>query len=150
MYGSAGEAAKDARTWWRFLRGDDTSFALHCQMSVQSFEYIHSCSSVARPVRAGQQLQGAPAVSDRVVPGDSASVLEAQDPLQTHLLTHDTIGDFRLLSRHLEAAIEAWKEVSKHAVGVVDSGCARKPELSNEPVLERSRGTLHPTLGLGR
>ena len=97
MYGSASEAPKDARAWWRLLRGDDAFFVLHFQPSVRSLKYIHHCSGVAWPVRAWQQLQGAPAVSDRVVPGDSTPVLEAQDPLQTHPFVYGSIGDFRLL-----------------------------------------------------
>ena len=56
MYGSANEAPKDARAWWRLLRGDDTFFVLHFQPSVRSLKYIHHCSGVAWPVRAGQQL----------------------------------------------------------------------------------------------
>ena len=127
MCGSPGEAPKDTRTRRRFLRWDVAPLVLHCQPSVQSLKHIHGCSGVARPVRAGQQLQGAPAVSDRVVPGYSAPVLESQDPLQAHLLVYDTIGDFRLPRRHLEAAVEAWKEALQHAVRIVDGDCARKP-----------------------
>ena len=130
------------------MGGDDAAFVLHCQMSVQSLEYVHGCSGVGRPVRAGQQLQGVPAVSDRVVPGDSAPVLEARDPLQAHLLVYGTIGDFRLPRRHTEAAVEAWKEALQHTVRIVDGDCARKPQLRNEPVLERSRGAFYTTLGL--
>ena len=84
------------------------SFVLHRQAIVQSFKHIHRRSGVGRPVLAGQQLKGAPAVSDRVVPGDSAPVFEAQDLLQTHPFVHCAIGDFRLLRRHLEAVVEAW------------------------------------------
>ena len=127
MCGSPGEALKDTRTRRRFLRWDAAPLVLHVQATVQSFKHIHSCSGVGRPVRTGQQLQGAPAVSDRVVPGDSAPVLKAQDPLQAHLLVYGTIGDFRLPRRHLEAAVEAWKEALQHAVRIVDGDCARKP-----------------------
>ena len=101
------KSRKDTRTRRRFLRWDVAPLVLHRQAIVQSFKHIHSCSGIGRPVRAGQQLQGAPAVSDRVVPGDSAPVLEAQDPLQTHPFVHCAIGDFRLLRGHLEAFVEA-------------------------------------------
>ena len=150
MCGSPCEAAKYARTWRRFLRRDVAPLVLHRQAIVQSFKHIHSCSGIGRPVRAGQQLQGAPAVSDRVVPGDSAPVLEAQDPLQTHPFVHCAIGDFRLLRGHLEAFVEAWKEVLQHSVGVIDGSRTRKSEFADEPVLERSCGAFHSTLRLRR
>ena len=92
MRGSLGEVAQDIRTWRGLLRGDDAVFELHCQPSVQSLKHLHGCTGAGRSIRAGQQLKAAPAVSDRVVPGDSAPVLEAQDPLQAHLLVYGAIG----------------------------------------------------------
>ena len=84
---------------------------LNFQATVQPLQHIDDCSGVARSVRARQQLQGAPAVSDSVVSGDSAPVLEAQDPLETHRSFHGTVGDFQHLCRYLEAAVEPWKKV---------------------------------------
>ena len=148
MYGSPSEAAQDARAWRCLLGGDNASFVLHFQTTVQSFNNIHDCSGVSRPVRTQQQLQGVPAVSDCVVSGNSSPVLEAQDPLQTHSFVHGAIGDFQLLRRYLEAAVEAWQELIQNNVGIIDGGPARKPDLCNKSVLERSRGALHSPLGL--
>ena len=120
--GPPGEVAKDAGTWWCLLGGDVPSLVLHFQVPVQALKYIYDCTGVARPVRSGQQLQSTPAISDSVVPGDSASVIEAQHLLQVDSV-HWSIGGFRLLGRHLEAAVEAWKKVLQHTICIIDGDC---------------------------
>ena len=101
--------AKHTRTWRCLLGGDVPSLMLHFQAPVQSLKYIFDCTGVAGPVRTGQQMESTPAISESVVPGDSASVFETQHFLQRESI-HLSIGGFRLLGRHLEAAVEAWQE----------------------------------------
>ena len=50
----------------------------------------------------------------------------------------------------LEALVESWQELLQSAVGFPDAAGACQPEFGYQSVLERSRRSLHPTLGLGR
>ena len=67
---------------WRALAGDDLTLMAHLEPAVGAFQHFHSRASVAGPLGARQQLQGAPSVLDRVVPSHFAGVLEAKDLIQ--------------------------------------------------------------------
>ena len=62
--------------------GNDLALVAHLESAVGVFEDFHLDTGVAGTLCAGQQLQGAPLVLDRVVPAHLAGVLEADDLVQ--------------------------------------------------------------------
>ena len=42
------------------------------------------------------------------------------------------------------------QELLQHGLGLFNRGCSGQPEFRDQPVLEGSRGTFHPSFGLGR
>ena len=62
--------------------GDHLPAVLDHELAVALLQDLHLDTCVAGPFLAREQLQGAPLVFDRVVPGHLTQVLEAQDPLQ--------------------------------------------------------------------
>ena len=52
---------------WRLSARDDVSLVTHLEAPVHVFEDLHLHARVARTLRAGQQLEGAPLVLDRVI-----------------------------------------------------------------------------------
>ena len=55
-----------------------------------------------------------------------------------------------MLRGNPESLVEPWQELLQHPVGFPDAAGAGQPEFSYQPVLERSRRSLHAALGLGR
>ena len=86
----------------------------------------------------------------RVVPSHPPAVLEAQDLFQAQLRVQRPECRLRVLRGNPEAPVEPWQELLQHPVGFHDAVGAGQPEFSCQPVLERSRRSLHATLRLGR
>ena len=95
-------------------------------------------------------MQGAPLELDRVVPGDLARVLEAEDPLQEDGRVQGTIGCLGQLGRHTELLVEPGQEFLQHSVGLINGDGSRQPEFADQPVLEGAGHAFHPALGLWR
>ena len=122
----------------------------HRQPAVQSFQDLHSRPGIAGAFRPWQQLEGVQLEPHRVVPVHFPAVLEAQDLFQAQLWVERPECRLRVLRRNPEALIESWQELLQHAVGFPDAARPCQPEFSYQPVLKRSRRSLHATLGLGR
>ena len=114
------------------------------------FEDFHRDTGVAGTHGAGQDLQGAPLVLDRVVPSHFAGALETEDFIQRPISVPGTIGRRVQFSRHGEPEVVAGQEVPQHGVGLVDGPGSGQTQFHHQPVLEGSGGAFHPALGLGR
>ena len=99
--------------------GDDLAFVAHLESAVSVFKDFHPDTGVVGTFRAGQQLQGAPLVLDRVVPGHLSGVLEAEDFLQGPLRAPRTVGQF---GWEVKLGVVAGQEVSQHGVGLGRAG----------------------------
>ena len=82
---SAVRSAQRTGSRRRRSAGDDLALMAHLEPAVGAFQHFHSRASVAGTLRARQQLQGAPLVLARVVPGHLSGVLEAKDMIQREL-----------------------------------------------------------------
>ena len=122
----------------------------HRQPAVQSFQDLHSRPGIAVPFQPWQQLEGMQLEPHRVVPGHSPAVHETQDLFQAQFRVERPERRLRVLRGNPEALVEPWQELLQHAVGFPDAAGACQPEFSYQPVLERSRRSLHPPLRLGR
>ena len=54
------------------------------------------------------------------------------------------------LGGNLETPVVSRQELFQHGLGLLHGGCSGQPEFGDQPVLEGSRGTFHPSFGLGR
>ena len=102
--------------------------------------------AAAMPVR--QQLQGVPLELHRVVPGHSP-VFEAQDLSQAQIRRQGPECRIRTLGGNLETPVVSRQELLQYGLGLFNRGCSGQPEFRDQPVLEGSRGTFHPSFGLG-
>ena len=66
----------------RWPAGDDLTLMAHLEPAVSVFEDFHLDTGVAGTLPAGQQLQGATPVLDRVVSSYLAAMLQAEDFVQ--------------------------------------------------------------------
>ena len=55
----------------------------------------------------------------------------------------------RALGGNLEPPVEPGQELFQYSLGLFNRGCSGQPEFRDQPVLEGSRGTFHPSFGLG-
>ena len=85
----------------------------------------------------------------RVVPGDLAGVLEAQDLGKAKFRRHWTVGGFRMLGLHGEAGVAAGQEVPQHRRGLVHGPGVSQAQFGDQAVLKGLRHAFHPALGLG-
>ncbi len=102
----------------------------------------------ALPVR--QQLQGVPLELHGVVPGHSPFVFEAQDLTQVEIRTQRPECGFSTLGGNLETPVVSRQELLQYSLRLLHGGCSGEPPFRDQPVLEGSRGTFHPSFGLGR
>lgn len=69
-------------SWMCFLRWDDPTVVLDPQAAVHSLKYLHPQAGIAGLLLIWCELQGVPAVLQRVIPGDLPRVLVAEDPVE--------------------------------------------------------------------
>ena len=141
--------AEQYRTGWRLLGSHNVPFVPHREPAVPSFQDLHRRPGLAGAFRTRQQLQGMQLESHRVVLGHLSAVFEAQNLVQPQLRVQRPECRLRVLRRDLEAPVESRQELLQHAVGCPDAARPGQPEFSYQPVLKRSRRSLHPPLGLG-
>ena len=104
--------------------------------------------AAALPVR--QQLQGVALELHGVVPGHAPFVFEAQDLAQAQIRRQGSECRIRALGGNLETPVVSRQELFQHGLGLFNRGCSGQPKFRNQPVLEGSCGTFHPSFGLGR
>ena len=75
-------SAQGAGSGWRGPSGNDLALVADLEAAAGMFEDLHLDASVAGTPGAGQELQGAPLILDRVVSGHLAGVLETEDLVQ--------------------------------------------------------------------
>ncbi len=97
-----------------------------------------------------QQLQGVPLELHGVVPGHSPFVFEAQDLAQVQIRRQGSESRIRALGGNLETPVVSRQELLQYSLGLLHGDCSGQPEFRDQPVLEDSRGTFHPSFGLGR
>ena len=85
----------------------------------------------------------------RVVPGDLAGVLEAQDLGQTKFRRHQAVGRFRMLGLHVKTGVATRDEVLQHRLGLVDGPGIRRAQFGDQPILKGLCPALHPAFGPG-
>ena len=84
------------------------------------FQDFHLHSGAAGTLCAGERLQGAPLVLDRVVTGHLACVFEAEDFGQVPLGVPNAAGRLRQFGWDREPAVVARQEVPEDGIGLVD------------------------------
>ena len=94
----------------RFLRGHRMALILDDEVAVGSFQHLQPQSGVTGTFRIGKQLQDPPVVLHRVIAGDLAGVLEAQDLGEAKFRRHRAIDGFRMIRLHDEAGVETGQE----------------------------------------
>ena len=107
MGASTIQGPENARAWRCLLGGDRAVLIAYEELTVQPLLDLHLDSGVAWPFHAGQQLQSAPVVFDRVVPGHLAAMFEAEYPTEGHVRIYGPVGDVRLFRRDSELLVEA-------------------------------------------
>ena len=111
--------------------GDDLALVAHLQAAVGVFQDFHLHTGVAGTLGAGQELQGAPLVLDRVVPGHLAGVLEAEDFIQRPISVPGTIGRIGQFSRYGKPEVVAAQQVPQHGIGLVDGAGASQTQFGH-------------------
>ena len=104
--------------------GDDSALMAYLETAVGVFQDFHLHSGIAGTFGAGEQLEGAPLVLDRVVPGHLAGVFEAKDLGQDPLGVPRTVGWLRQFGWDRELGVVARQEVPEHGIGLVDGSGA--------------------------
>ena len=100
--------------------GDDFALMAYLEAAVGVFQDFDMHSGIAGTLGAGEQLQGAPLLLDRVVPGHLAGVFEAEDFSQNPLGVPGAVGRLRQFGWDREPGVVARQEVPEHGVGLVD------------------------------
>ena len=105
--------------------------------------------AAALPVR--QQLQGVPLELHRVVPGHSSLRCLKHRTCPRRRSGGKGFSECRIrtLGGNLETPVEPGQELLQYGLGLFNRGCSGQPEFRDQPVLEGSRGTFHPSFGLG-
>ena len=80
----------------------------------------------------------------------SPFVFEAQDLAQAQIRRQGSESRIRALGGNLETPVVSRQELFQYSLRLLHGGCSGQPEFRDEPVLEDSRGTFHPSFGLGR
>ena len=83
-------------------------------------------------------------------PGHSPLVFEAQDLAQAQIRWQGSECRIGALGGNLETPVVSRQELLQYSLRLLHGGCSGQPEFGDQPVLEGSRGTLHPSFGLGR
>lgn len=96
----------------------------------------------------GQELKDVRAEGDRVVVGDDARVLKAEDGIRDEMGGPGAIGALRPRRGPGKARIVAAEESREEGVRRVFVGDARKAQLSHEPILQGAKDALNAALGL--
>ena len=112
-------------------------------------QHHDSLTGIAAAVPVRQQLQGVPLELHGVVPGHFPFVFEAQDLAQAQIRRQGSECRIRALGGNLETPVVSGQELFQYGLGLFNRGCSGQPEFRDQPVLEGSRGTFHPSFGLG-
>ena len=106
---------------------------------------------IAGAFRTWQQLQGMALELHGVVPGHSSAVFEAQDLLQVQIRRQGSECRIRARGGNSETLVVSRQgQLLQYSLRLLHGGCSGQPEFRDEPVLEDSSGTFHPSFGLGR
>ena len=76
------ESSEGPWSWRCWLRWDYTTGVLYPQAAVESLEYLYPQAGIAGLLLMWCELQGVPAVFQRVVPRDLPRVFVAEDPVE--------------------------------------------------------------------
>jgi len=110
---------------------------------------LNAGTDVAGPLGVWKELQDAPVVLHRVVPGHPPPFLEAEHAVQVQAIRQRAVGRAGLGYRHAKAGAVTGQEAPKDAVGFFQCGRSRQAELRHQAVLEGPVGALDATLRLG-
>ena len=108
----------------RLPAGDDFTLIAYLEAAVSVFQDFDVHSGIAGTLGAGEQLQGAPLVLDRVVTGHLAGVFEAEAFGQDPLGISGTAGRLRQFGWDRELGVVARQEFLEHGVGLVNGSGA--------------------------
>ena len=111
--------SQDTGSRRRLPTGDDFALIAYLEATVGVFQDFDMHPGIAGTLGAGEQLQGAPLLLDRVVTGDLAGVFEAEYFGQDPRGIPGAVGRLRQFGWDRELAVVARQEVSEDGVGLV-------------------------------